>query len=384
MTAPVIVAARRTPIATAGRGLRAVTVDELAVRVVSAVTEDVRTAGVTTAVDDVVLGNCTGPGGNLARVTALAAGLGETVPGVTIDRQCGSGLAAIVQAGQAVRSGDAALVVAGGAESASTAPRRQHPGTASGSGDTYERARFTPPEYGDPDMGVAAENLAQRRGVSRDRQDAYACASHARALDARAAGRFDRELVATVGVTVDDRPRKLSPAALARMPAAFVPGGTVTAGNSCPNSDGAAAVAVVGENIRANAPGLRLVASAVVGCDPRLPGWGPVPAVERVLDTAGVDVGEVAAIEIVEAFAGQVLAVTDALGLDPLGADAGLVCADGGALALGHPWGATGAVVMVRLFSRLVGGGAPAGTLGLATAAVGGGMGVAALVEVVR
>ncbi|RIQ24278.1 acetyl-CoA C-acyltransferase, partial [Jiangella rhizosphaerae] len=131
-------------------------------------------------------------------------------------------------------------------------------------------------------------------------------------------------------------------------------------------------------------PGLRLVAGAVVGCDPRLPGWGPVPAVHRVLAAARVSLRDVAAVEIVEAFAGQVLAVTDALGLDPLGRDTGLVCADGGALALGHPWGASGAVVVVRLFSRLVRGGAPAGTLGLATAAIGGGMGVAGLFEVVR
>ncbi|RGA00661.1 acetyl-CoA C-acyltransferase, partial [Microbispora triticiradicis] len=152
-----------------------------------------------------------------------------------------------------------------------------------------------------------------------------------------------------------------------------------------PVSDGAAAVAVVPERLRAAAglPGLRLLAGTVTGCDPALPGWGPVPAVRRVLERTGTDLARVAAVEIVEAFAAQVLTVTDALGLDPLGADADRVCADGGALALGHPWGASGAVVVTRLFGRLLGEGAPPGTLGLAAVAVGGGLGIAALFEVV-
>lgn len=383
MTEAVVVAARRTPIATAGRALAGVTVDDLAAHVVRAVVGDTRALGIGGEIDDVVLGNCMGPGGNLARVTALAAGLGEQVPGVTVDRQCGSGLAAILQAGQAVRTGDAALVLAGGAESASTAPWRTNR-VGPDSSRPYDRAPFTPAEFGDPDMGAAADALAAARGVTRERQDAYAAASHAKALSAQAAGRFDTEMTPVGAVLHDDRARRLRTASLARLPPAFVPGGTVTAGNSCPNSDGAGVVAVVADGLRAGAPGMRLVAGAVTGCDPRLPGWGPVPAVERALKTAGVSLADVAAVEIVEAFAGQVLAVTDALDLDPLGRDAQLVCADGGALALGHPWGATGGIVVVRLFSRLVRAGAPAGTLGLATAAVGGGMGVAALFEVIR
>lgn len=381
MTAPVVVAARRTPIGTAGKALRETTVDQLAAPVLSVVVDDVWPLTAMRPVDDVVLGNCMGPGGNVARVAALAAGFDVAVPGVTVDRQCGSGLAAILQGAQAIRSGEARLVLAGGAESASTAPQRSH---RVGTAGPYDRAPFTPPEYGDPDMGAAADDLARRRGVTRGRQDAYAAASHAKALLARDAGRFDAELVPVGGFAQDDRPRRLAPAVLARMPAAFVPRGTVTAGNSCANSDGAAVVALTGEDLRAGRPGLRLVSGAVVGCDPRLPGWGPVPAVQRVLAAGRVALGDVVAVEIVEAFAGQVLAVTDALGLEPLGRDAGVVCADGGALALGHPWGASGAVAVVRLFARLVRGGAPAGTLGLATAAIGGGMGVAALFEVVR
>ncbi len=203
------------------------------------------------------------------------------------------------------------------------------------------------------------------------------------ALAARAAGRFDGEIVPIGGRSDDQRPRPLRAASLARLPAAFVSDGTVTAGNSSPVSDGAAAVALVPERSRGGLPGMRLLAGAVVGCDPALPGWGAVPAIRRVLERTGVDVERVAAVEIVEAFAAQVLAVTDALGLDPLGADDERVCPDGGALALGHPWGATGAVVVTRLFSRLVRAGASSGTLGLAAAAVGGGLGVAALFEVV-
>lgn len=372
---PVVVAARRTAIGTAGHAFKLETVDRLASPVIAALVRDVACLGV--PVDDVVLGNCMGPGGNVARVSALGAGLDPSVPGLTIDRQCGSGLAAVLLAGQAVRSGEMELVIAGGAESASTAPVRAHRG-----GEPYERAAFTPAGHPDPDMGAAAEALGVARGVARERQDHYACAGHAKAVAARAAGRFDEEIVPVAGRDRDQRPRPLRPASLARLPGAFVAGGAVTAGNSAPNSDGAAAVAVLPERLRGGLPGLRLVAGAVVGCDPELPGWGPVPAVRRLLERTGVSMERIEAVEIVEAFAAQTLAVTDALGLDPLGADGARVCGDGGALALGHPWGASGAVVVTRLFSRLVRGGAPKGTLGLATAAVGGGLGVAALFEV--
>lgn len=363
---PVVVAALRTPIGTAGHAYRSLTADRLAAPVIAAVAREVPHL----TVDDVVLGNCMGPGGNLARVSALAAGLGHDVPGVTVDRQCGSGLAAILLAGQAVRAGDADLVIAGGVESASTAPLR----TMRGAAEPYQRAPFAPAGHADPDMGPAAEALATACGVSRERQDDYALRSHARAL----AAAFGPELVEIDGRGADQRPRVLRRQTLARLPAAFVPGGTVTAGNSSPISDGAAAVAVVPERLRAGMPGLRLLAGAVAGCDPALPGWGPVPAVRRVLARTGTAVENLAAVEIVEAFAAQVLAVTDALE-----ADLDRVCADGGAIALGHPWGATGAVVVTRLFSRLVRSGAAPGSLGLATAAVGGGMGVAALFEVV-
>jgi acetyl-CoA C-acetyltransferase len=238
-------------------------------------------------------------------------------------------------------------------------------------------------------MGEAAEAVAMLCGVSRERQDAYAERSHARAVAARTAGVFEDELVPVGGVEADDRPRaNLTLAALSRFRPAFAAGGTVTAGNSCGINDGAAAVAIVPEEVRAEAglPGLRVLASAACGVDPATPGLGPVPAVCAVLDKAGLTPKDVAVLEITEAFAAQVIACTDALGLDVLGRDAGRVCPDGGAIALGHPWGASGALLVVRLFSRMVrqARGLPARKApryGVATCAIGGGQGIAVLVE---
>ncbi|RXR28171.1 thiolase family protein [Oerskovia turbata] len=386
-----VVAARRTWIGTAGHGHADVDAADLAAPVLSATLADLP-SGHGLTVEDVVLGNCTGPGGNLARVAVLTAALAdpagpltEQVPGLTVDRQCGSGLAAILLAAQCIRAGDGNLVLAGGVESPSTAPvRARRPRRGSTAAPVpYDRAPFTPPEYGDPDMGAAADALARAHAIDRERQDAYAARSHARALAAHAAGRFADETVPVGRLTHDERARRLDPALLARLPAAFTPRGTGTAGNVSPISDGAATVAIVPEHVRARLglPGLRLVGGVTRGCDPRQPGWGPVPAVREVLARTGRNTDDLAAIELVEAFAAQVLAFTDALDLPD---DDARLCADGGALALGHPWGASGAVSVVRLFSRLVRSGAPAGSLGMAAAAVGGGLGVAGLFEVVR
>ncbi|GAA1872080.1 thiolase family protein [Asanoa iriomotensis] len=372
---PVVVAARRTPIAVKGGALADLTAADLATAAIRACLDDT-TAG--TEVGDVVLGNCMGPGGNIARVAALAAGLDVAVPGMTIDRQCGSGLAAIITAAEAIRAGDDRLRIAGGVESCSTAPTRIAGGVP------YARAPFAPPGHPDPDMVRAAQDLAAKDAISRERQDAYAARSHRRAVHTREIGGFDAELVAIRGANEDTGPRARIPDMLARFPALFPDaedGGTLTAGNSCRDSDGAAAVALVPAAHRGDAPGLALIATATVGCDPALPGLGPVPAVEHLLAKTDTTTADLAAIEIVEAFAAQALAALTRLGLAD---DDPRVCADGGALALGHPWGASAAVSVVRLFSRLVRAGAPAGTRGLATAAVGGGLGVAALFEVVR
>lgn len=368
-----VIAARRTPIATRGRALSALSVDALTSPVLSATLADAHLAmGRQAVVGDVVLGNCMGPGGNPARVAALGAGLAYEVPGVTVDRQCGSGLAAVIAAAQSIEAGDDRLQLAGGAESASTAPVRSCDGLP------YDRAPFVPPGWPDPGMPRAAEDLAVVAGIPRDRQDAYAARSHRRALAAAGRGAFTDELVRIDGLAADEVPAR-GASLLPRFTALF-PGGSLTAGNSCRISDGAAAVALVPGGT-SSAPGLALRAHAVIGCDPALPGIGAAPAIESVLGSAGLDVADVAAIELVEAFAVQTLAVLERIGVAD---DDPRVSADGGALAWGHPWGASGAVAVVRLFSRLVRGGAPAGTLGVAAASVGGGLGVAAVFEVVR
>lgn len=390
---PVVIAARRTPIGTAGHALASVDLVGLVSPVLRALVDDLGPDA--PAVDDVVIGNCRGPGGNPARVSALAAGLGTAVPGVTVDRQCGSGQEAVHQGAAAILAGGVGLVLAGGAESASTAPwRLTRPTTSTGMPVPYERAPFAPSQIGDPDMGPAAEAVAQLCGITRQRQDAYAARSHALALAAARDGDFDAELVPVAGVVCDERPRRLSEAALSRLRPAFVADGTVTAGNCCGISDGAAAVAMVPEHIRAawGVPGLAIRGWVCVGLDPNTPGLGPVPAVARLLKDLGVALAEVGVVEMTEAFAAQVLACTDALGLDPLGRDplsrdplspdlrAGTqVCPQGGAIALGHPWGASGALLLVRLFAQMARVDGP--RLGIATCAIGGGQGLALLAE---
>jgi acetyl-CoA C-acetyltransferase len=377
---PVVVAARRTPVGTAGGSLKALDVVGLAAPVLRALVTDLRALGVDVPVDEVVLGNCMGPGGDPARVSALAAGLGLDVPGLTVDRQCGSGLDAVGVAARTLAAGGD-LVLAGGVESASTAPTRLAP-QADGSRLAYDRAPFAPDDVGDPGMGEAAEALAHAAGVSRERQDELAARSHERVCAAAEAGRFDVELVEVAGVIRDERPRRsLTPATLGRFHPAFADGGTVTAGNSCGISDGAAVVAIISEARRAEleVPGLAIRAHVVVGVDPNLPGLGPVPAVRALLDVSGLTLEDIGVLEMTEAFAAQVLACTDALGLDVLGADAERLNPDGGAIALGHPWGASGALLMVRLVATMLRN--DRSRFGIATCAVGGGQGVATLVE---
>ncbi|WP_308199842.1 acetyl-CoA C-acyltransferase [Isoptericola croceus] len=360
----VVVAARRTWVGVAGRGHRRADETTLAAAVLAAAAQD---AGLR-AVDDVVLGNAAGHGGNVARRAALAAGL--TAPGITVDRQCASGLAAVAVGAALIDAGQARAVLAGGVESGSRAPARAH-GSLS-----YDRASFTPPPWADPGLGVAADRLARARGIDRERQHAWAVRSHDRVRAAHAAGRFTAEAVLVGALARDEQARRLDPRVLDRLPGAFVAGGSVTAASAAPVADGAAAVVVVPDGV----PGLRVRAVATCGTDPARPMLGPVAAVRAVCARAGVTLDDVAAVELVEAFAVQALAVTADLGV----ADDRRWNADGGTLGLGHPFGASGAVAVVRLFARLVTAGAPTGTLGLATAAAAGGLGVALLVEVVR
>lgn len=358
---PVIIAARRTPIATSGRALSALSEVDLTAAVISAVMSDLPVDSPLPA--DVVVGLARGPGGNPARSAVLASGLPLEVPAVTIDRQCGAGLdAACIGAAEILSGSD--FIITAGVESASNAL----PG----------RAPFAPVDFGDPDMGPAAEDLARRLGISRARQDTFAQRSHDRALTAQQNGTFDAEIITVGDASADDRPRALRLDVLARMPSVFAHEGTVTAGNSCGISDGAAAIAIVSERMRQRwgVPGLAIRGWSRIGVDPRWPGMGPAPAVRRVLAQCDVSLSDIDRFEITEAFAAQVLAVLADLGIAD---DDDRVCANGGAIALGHPWGASGTILLVRLFTALVHN--RAGSMGLATCAIGGGQGIAMLVE---
>jgi acetyl-CoA C-acetyltransferase len=373
---PVIVQARRTPIGTAGMSLSACTAADLAAPVIRAVAATLGEEA--TALRDVVLGNCMGPGGDVARVAALQAGLPLSVPGLTVDRQCGSGLAAVVLAAAMVRS-EPGVVLAGGVESASTAPWRFWPPAAGAEPLRYTRAPFAPAALGDPDMGFAADALAADFAVSRRSQDEYAARSHARAESTQRTGGYAAEIVPIGGVVQDERPRRgLTAERLSRLRPAFDPWGTVTAGNSCGVNDGAAVVAVTdaATQRRMATPGLRILATATTGVDPNRPGLGIVPAAQDALERAGLTLEDVDVVEFNEAFAGQILACCKALGLAPE-----RVCPEGGALALGHPWGASGAVLVVRLVAQMVR--RCRGRYGMAAIAAGGGQGIAMVVEVV-
>lgn len=370
MSGALIVAAARTPIGTAGHGLAAASAADLGAAVVRAVADRARLVP-----DEVILGNCMGPGGNLARVAALAAGLPDTVPAVSVDRQCASGLAAIELGIRLAQGGR--HVIAGGAESATTAPWRYWPPTPDGEPVRYTRAPFAP-EPRDVDMGEAADLLAEEAGIPRSAQDDYAARSHRLAVAAAAGGAYDAELVPVAGLERDERPKpKLAASRLARFPAAFRAGGSVTIGNSCGINDGAAAVGIVPlESHAASGPALRVLGVASAGVAPERPGIGLVPAARAALAEAGLTLADVDVIEFNEAFAGQVLACCAQLDLDPE-----RVCRQGGALALGHPWGASGAVLVVRLFSQLAG---RPGGIGLAAIAAGGGQGTALVVQSCR
>jgi acetyl-CoA C-acetyltransferase len=380
---PVIVAARRTPVCRGNGALRYLRAHELLAPVLR---ELVAGPGMAPgAVADVLIGNAVGGGGNVARLALLEAGLPVSVPGLTVDRQCGSGLDAIVLAAGLVAAGGNPLYLAGGVESTSTAPLRAHRND-DGVPEFYARAQFVPDSFGDPDMGVAAEDVARRFGVSRERQDAFALRSHRLALAAAEAGTFHGELVpldtsaGTVGA--DDGPRrKLTAAVMARFPPAFVDGGTVTAGNSCFDADAASAVVITSLQRARDLgvpDGLLVLGTGTAGVDPQLLGVGAAAAARNVLAAAGVGVDELGLVEFNEAFASQTLAC-----LDELGIDQELVNLDGGALALGHAYGASGAVLVTRLLAQARRAGGP-GILALAMISIAGGMGTAALLRYER
>ena len=377
---PVIIAARRTPVCRANGSLKDLRAHQLLAPVLEQLLTECQISP--DAVSDVLIGNAVGGGGNVARLALLEAGLPVSVPGMTVDRQCGSGLDAIVLAATLVAAGGNPVYLAGGVESISTAPLRAYR-NRDGEPDFFARAQFVPHSYGDPDMGVAAENVATHFGVGRERQDALALRSHQRALAAAAAGRFRGEITPLETprgtVCTDDGPRRgLNGTILARFPAAFVDGGTVTAGNSCFDADAASAVVITSLQ-RARelgmADGLLVLATETAGVEPELLGIGAAVAAERILAARRIPAGSVDVVEFNEAFASQALACLDQLGMDPE-----RVNLDGGALALGHAYGASGAVLVTRLLAQARRAGKH-GSLGLALISIAGGMGTAALLR---
>ncbi|MEP0891123.1 MULTISPECIES: thiolase family protein [unclassified Leptolyngbya] len=381
----IIIAARRTPIGRAGGTLKSLTVDALIAPVLNALLQDTHLQP--DQIDEVILGNAIGPGGNPARLALLTAGFPVTIPGVTIDRQCGSGLEAINLAARLIQAGAGDIYIAGGMESVSTAPWRiEKPRSLYELPQFTHRARFAPEALGDPDMGIAAETVAQTYGITRDRQDEYAFHSHQKALESMKNGRLHNEIVpihlsSTTTIETDECPRpNFTLQRLNKLPPAFQSDGTVTAGNACPINDGAAAVLMVSERLFYRMgwkSGLRVVDAVSAGVDPNLLGTGPVAAIQKLFSRQPAhSLSNIDLIEFNEAFAAQVLACLDVLEISQEKVNVG-----GGAIALGHPYGASGAILVTRLFTELVRTPHPSPSTGLATLGIGGGLGLATLFE---
>ena len=379
MPEAVIVAAARTPIGRARKGsLVYARPDDLVAFAIDAALKHVPALPREEIVD--VMVGCGFPqerqGMNLGRRAALLAGLPETVPGTTVNRFCASSLQTIRMAFHAIKAGEGDAYVAAGVESITQVD-----------GYPKDTEELHPKLFGDDapianvyiPMGLTAENVAERWDVSREEMDRYAQRSQERAVAAQESGFFAREIAPWNGVAADDGPRPDSTLEkLASLEPAFKPGGKVTAGNSCPLNDGAAAV-VVTSDTRAQELGLkpraRIIASSVTGVEPEIMGVGPIDAVRRVLKQAGMTIEDVDVVELNEAFAAQVLPVCRELGIDPFGEQ---LNPHGGAIALGHPYGMTGARIMSTLLNDLE---TLDGTIGLETMCVGGGQGMAMLVE---
>jgi 3-oxoadipyl-CoA thiolase len=397
MSQAVILDALRTPIGRYGGVLSSVRPDDLAARVVRAAVERNGLDGAD--VDEVYMGNANGAGEenrNVARMVGLLAGLPVEVPGVTVNRLCASGLEASVQGARQIRLDEAGLVLAGGVESMSRAPLvtlKPERGLARGNlelVDTTIGWRFINPRmaerYSTESMGETAENVAERYSVSREDQDAFALESHRRAVAAAEAGRFDDEIVTVevprpkgepLTVHSDEGPRPdTSLEKLSRLQPIFREGGSVTAGNSSQINDGAACLVLSSEE-RARRLGreplARIVTSAAAGVDPGLMGVGPVPAVRKALEGAGLAVSDIDLVELNEAFAAQVLA-----SMRELGFEHERLNVNGGAIAIGHPLGCSGARLLGTLAWELRRRG---GRYGVATMCIGVGQGLAAVIE---
>lgn len=391
MSKAVIVSGARTAIGSFGGSLKEVPATELGRIVIEACAER---AGVDRAdIDEVIMGNVlqAGIGMNPARQSAIAAGIPDSVPSFSVNKVCGSGLKAIALGAQAIAAGDADLIVAGGMESMSNAPyllKTARWGYRLGNDEIVDSmlSEGLSCAMANCHMGVTAENVASMCEISRSRQDEFAAESQLRAESAIAAGRFDEEITPVMIAQkkgeplvfkVDEYPRKGTTAGkLASLRPAFQKDGSVTAGNASGINDGAAAVIVASEErarLMELAPLAKVVAYATAGVDPRYMGLGPVPAIERALEKAGLSLKDIDLFELNEAFAAQSLAV-----LSKLDIDASRVNVNGGAIALGHPIGASGARVLVTLLYEMKKRDA---RRGMAALCIGGGQGIAMIVE---
>jgi 3-oxoadipyl-CoA thiolase len=395
MTDALIVDAVRTPIGRHGGALARVRADDLAAIPLRALLE--RTSVDPATIDDVLLG-CSNQAGednrNVARLALLLAGIPVTVPGQTVNRLCGSGLQAIVSASHAIKSDEGSCFIAGGVESMSRAPwvtlkpETAFPRGAPAVADTTLGWRFANPKFPAEwliSMGETAEEVATRCHISREDQDAFAAESQRRTAQAIAARKFDDEIVPVSvpgpkGETIADRDEHPRPDAtiekLRQMKPAFAPGGTVTAGSASGINDGASAVlvmsAVAAKKLDAR-PFARIVSSAVAGVSPEVMGLGPIPATRLALARAGLTIDDIDLIELNEAFASQAIACVRELGADPA-----RVNVNGGAIALGHPLGSSGARIVTTLVHELR---RRNGRYGLATMCIGVGQGIALIVE---
>lgn len=381
-----IVSAVRTPIGRQGSALASVPAHVFGAEVIK---EAVRRANVDPQlIDDVILGNVLSGGGNIARLTALQTGLATEIPGLTIDRQCGSGINAVNLAAQAIRAGDGDIYIAGGTESMSRAPYLLDRAEKAYSPalPKFRKGVLSPKEIGDPPMGITAENLVEKYGVEREDQDDFALKSQQRMARAMEEGRFDEQIV-PISVPVrkgdpflfqtDEHPRpQTTREGLAKLPPAFVQDGSVTAGNSSGLNDAASALVVMSRE-KAEELGVKPLAivraSAVAGVDPNIMGIGPVPATKKVMEKSGFSLQDMDIIEINEAFAAQVLACNRELDMD-----LEKVNVNGGAIAHGHPLGATGAILATKAIYELQ---RSNGRYALITACIGGGQGIATIME---
>lgn len=355
-----ILAAKRTAVVPRGGAFAALSLEDLAAPVIAALLAQVGFD--TLQVDEVICANALGAGGNPARRIALAAGLPEQVAGLSIDRQCVGGLDAVLLAHAMITSGQARVVIAGGVESYSRRPVRLATDPNGGPAVPYEQAAFTPWPDRDPDMADAADALARRLGIDRAAQDLWAIESHKNAFRAD----MTAEIIPVAGQGRDVFARNLTPLVAARAKCVT---GTITAANAAVAADAAGFVLVVSDTI-AKARGLQIIGGATVGADPTEPGLAPVAAIARVMARARLTARDLAVIELMEAYAVQAIACAKGAGLDHAKIN---LC--GGALARGHPIGASGAILAVRLFYQLQAG------YGLAAIAAAGGLGTALLVS---